>query len=55
MMAERHTISARKGLAVRVSILHGNGTAITARSITEDISEIVAALAVRPIKKERVA
>jgi 2-oxoglutarate ferredoxin oxidoreductase subunit alpha len=38
-----------------VSILHYDGTPITARFITREISEIVAALNVRPIKKDRAA
>jgi len=38
-----------------VSILHYDGTPITARFITKEISEIVAALNVRPIKKDRAA
>ena len=38
-----------------ISILHYDGTPITARFITKEISEIVAALNVRPIKKDRAA
>jgi 2-oxoglutarate ferredoxin oxidoreductase subunit alpha len=38
-----------------VSILHYDGTPITARFITKEISEIVAALNVRPIKKDKAA
>jgi 2-oxoglutarate ferredoxin oxidoreductase subunit alpha len=38
-----------------ISILHYDGTPITARFITREISEIVAALNVRPIKKDRAA
>jgi 2-oxoglutarate ferredoxin oxidoreductase subunit alpha len=38
-----------------VSILHYDGTPITARYITKEISEIVAALNVRPIKKDKAA
>jgi 2-oxoglutarate ferredoxin oxidoreductase subunit alpha len=36
-----------------ISVLHYDGTPITARFITSEISEIVAALNVRPIKKDR--
>src|SRR4051812_5055189 len=36
-----------------ISVLHYDGTPITARFITKEISEIVAALNVRPIKKDR--
>jgi 2-oxoglutarate/2-oxoacid ferredoxin oxidoreductase subunit alpha len=36
-----------------VSVLHYDGTPITARFITREISEIVSALNVRPIKKDR--
>ena len=38
-----------------ISILHYDGTPITARFITGEISEIVAALNVRPIKKDKAA
>jgi 2-oxoglutarate ferredoxin oxidoreductase subunit alpha len=38
-----------------ISILHYDGTPITARFITKEISEIVAALNVRPIKKNKAA
>jgi 2-oxoglutarate ferredoxin oxidoreductase subunit alpha len=38
-----------------VSILHYDGTPITARFITREISEIVAALNVRPMKKDKAA
>jgi 2-oxoglutarate ferredoxin oxidoreductase subunit alpha len=38
-----------------ISVLHYDGTPITARFITEEISQIVAALNVRPIKKDRAA
>ena len=38
-----------------ISILHYDGTPITARFITRDIAEIVAALNVRPIKKDKAA
>ena len=38
-----------------ISILHYDGTPITARFITRGISEIVAALNVRPIKKDKAA
>ena len=38
-----------------VSILHYDGTPITARFITSEISQIVAALNVRPIKKDKAA
>jgi 2-oxoglutarate ferredoxin oxidoreductase subunit alpha len=38
-----------------VSILHYDGTPITARFITREVSEIVAALNVRPIKKDKAA
>jgi 2-oxoglutarate ferredoxin oxidoreductase subunit alpha len=38
-----------------VSILHYDGTPITARFITKEIAEIVAALNVRPIKKDKAA
>jgi len=34
-------------------VLHYDGTPITARLITKEISEIVSALNVRPIKKDR--
>jgi len=36
-----------------ISVLHYDGTPITARFISKEISEIVAALNVRPIKKDR--
>jgi 2-oxoglutarate ferredoxin oxidoreductase subunit alpha len=38
-----------------ISILHYDGTPITARFITQEISEIVSALNVRPIKKDKAA
>jgi 2-oxoglutarate ferredoxin oxidoreductase subunit alpha len=38
-----------------ISILHYDGTPITARFITKEITEIVAALNVRPIKKDKAA
>jgi 2-oxoglutarate/2-oxoacid ferredoxin oxidoreductase subunit alpha len=38
-----------------ISILHYDGTPITARFIAKEISEIVSALNVRPIKKDRAA
>jgi 2-oxoglutarate ferredoxin oxidoreductase subunit alpha len=38
-----------------ISILHYDGTPITARFIETEISEIVAALNVRPIKKDKAA
>jgi 2-oxoglutarate ferredoxin oxidoreductase subunit alpha len=38
-----------------ISILHYDGTPITARFIQKEISEIVAALNVRPIKKDKAA
>src|SRR5918996_1539972 len=38
-----------------ISVLHYDGTPITARFIAEEISQIVAALNVRPIKKDRAA
>jgi len=38
-----------------ISILHYDGTPITARFITKEISEIVSALNVRPIKKDKAA
>ena len=38
-----------------VSILHYDGTPVTARFITKEIGEIVAALNVRPIKKDKAA
>jgi 2-oxoglutarate ferredoxin oxidoreductase subunit alpha len=38
-----------------ISVLHYDGTPITARFITEEISQIVAALNVRPIKKDKAA
>jgi 2-oxoglutarate ferredoxin oxidoreductase subunit alpha len=38
-----------------LSILHYDGTPITARFITKEISEIVSALNVRPIKKDKAA
>jgi 2-oxoglutarate ferredoxin oxidoreductase subunit alpha len=38
-----------------ISILHYDGTPITARFITREISEVVAALNVRPIKKDKAA
>ena len=38
-----------------VSILHYDGTPITARFITQEIAQIVAALNVRPLKKGKAA
>jgi 2-oxoglutarate ferredoxin oxidoreductase subunit alpha len=38
-----------------ISILHYDGTPITARFIAREISQIVAALNVRPIKKDKAA
>ncbi len=38
-----------------ISVLHYDGTPITARFITEEIAQIVAALNVRPIKKDKAA
>jgi 2-oxoglutarate ferredoxin oxidoreductase subunit alpha len=38
-----------------ISVLHYDGTPITARFITKEISEIVTALNVRPIKKDKAA
>jgi 2-oxoglutarate ferredoxin oxidoreductase subunit alpha len=38
-----------------ISILHYDGTPITARFITQEISQVVAALNVRPIKKDKAA
>jgi 2-oxoglutarate ferredoxin oxidoreductase subunit alpha len=38
-----------------ISVLHYDGTPITARFITKEITEIVAALNVRPIKKDKAA
>ncbi len=38
-----------------ISILHYDGTPITARYITQEISQVVAALNVRPIKKDKAA
>ena len=38
-----------------ISVLHYDGTPITARFIVKEISEIVAALNVRPIKKDKAA
>ncbi|HEY6864273.1 MAG TPA: 2-oxoacid:acceptor oxidoreductase subunit alpha [Burkholderiales bacterium] len=38
-----------------ISILHYDGTPITARFITKEIAEIVSALNVRPIKKDKAA
>jgi 2-oxoglutarate ferredoxin oxidoreductase subunit alpha len=38
-----------------ISILHYDGTPITARFITKEITEIVSALNVRPIKKDKAA
>ena len=38
-----------------ISILHYDGTPITARFITKEISKVVAALNVRPIKKDKAA
>jgi 2-oxoglutarate ferredoxin oxidoreductase subunit alpha len=38
-----------------ISVLHYDGTPITARFITRSIAEIVAALNVRPIKKDKAA
>jgi 2-oxoglutarate/2-oxoacid ferredoxin oxidoreductase subunit alpha len=41
--------------AALVSVLHYDGTPITARFITREIAEIVSALNVRPIKKDKAA
>jgi 2-oxoglutarate/2-oxoacid ferredoxin oxidoreductase subunit alpha len=41
--------------ATLISILHYDGTPITARFITKEIGEIVSALNVRPIKKDKAA
>ena len=38
-----------------ISVLHYDGTPITARFITKEIAEIVSALNVRPIKKDKAA
>ena len=38
-----------------ISILHYDGTPITARFITQEIAEVVSALNIRPIKKDRAA
>ena len=38
-----------------ISVLHYDGTPITARFIQKEIAEIVAALNVRPIKKDKAA
>jgi len=38
-----------------ISILHYDGTPITARFITNEIAQIVSALNVRPIKKDKAA
>jgi 2-oxoglutarate ferredoxin oxidoreductase subunit alpha len=38
-----------------ISVLHYDGTPITARFIVREISQIVAALNVRPIKKDKAA
>jgi len=38
-----------------ISVLHYDGTPITARFITQEISQVVAALNVRPIKKDKAA
>jgi 2-oxoglutarate ferredoxin oxidoreductase subunit alpha len=38
-----------------ISVLHYDGTPITARFITKEISEIVSTLNVRPIKKDKAA
>ena len=38
-----------------ISLLHYDGTPITARFITKEITEIVSALNVRPIKKDKAA
>ena len=38
-----------------ISILHYDGTPITARFITKEIAEIVSALNIRPIKKDKAA
>ncbi len=38
-----------------ISMLHYDGTPITARFITKEISEVVAALNVRPLKKDKAA
>jgi 2-oxoglutarate/2-oxoacid ferredoxin oxidoreductase subunit alpha len=41
--------------ATLISVLHYDGTPITARFITKEISEVVAALNVRPIKRDKAA
>jgi 2-oxoglutarate ferredoxin oxidoreductase subunit alpha len=41
--------------AALISVLHYDGTPITARFITREIAEVVAALNVRPIKKDKAA
>jgi 2-oxoglutarate ferredoxin oxidoreductase subunit alpha len=38
-----------------ISVLHYDGTPITARAIQKEIAEIVSALNVRPIKKDKAA
>ncbi len=38
-----------------ISVLHYDGTPITARYITKEVSEVVSALNVRPIKKDKAA
>jgi 2-oxoglutarate ferredoxin oxidoreductase subunit alpha len=38
-----------------ISVLHYDGTPITARFITNEISQIVTTLNVRPIKKDKAA
>jgi 2-oxoglutarate ferredoxin oxidoreductase subunit alpha len=41
--------------ATLISVLHYDGTPITARYITKEISEVVSALNVRPIKRDKAA
>jgi 2-oxoglutarate/2-oxoacid ferredoxin oxidoreductase subunit alpha len=38
-----------------ISVLHYDGTPITARFITRKVSDVVSALNVRPIKKDKAA
>jgi len=38
-----------------ISVLHYDGTPITARYITQEITQVVSALNVRPIKKDKAA
>ena len=41
--------------ATLISVLHYDGTPITARFITREISQVVSALNVRPIKRDKAA